>query len=265
MGGTRSADTRPKGRGMITVRRQVIRALPALMMVAGLTFTGCATGHTRPSAAAPSSSPVASAPAGATGAGGPALLLGEVKRELAAMKETHYQHTTSVDEAIGKFFYDCSGMVDYALGRVLPDDAKALPTSTLKRPLAGDIELFLHDAVAQPVPGWQALTRVDQLGPGDLVAWQATEDSTTGDTGHVMVVLAAPAPNPGRNGEWVVQVADSTVSPHALDSRHRSQTGLGTGTIGLAVDGNGAPVGFYWQGGVSKNSRSTEIALGRPL
>jgi hypothetical protein len=250
---------------MIDVRRQAIKALPAWLMLAGLAFTGCASDRTGPGAAAPAPSPPASAPAGPAVAAPPALLLGEVRRELSVMKETHYQHTTSVDEAIGKFFYDCSGMVDYALGRVLPRDAEVLPTGTSKRPLAGDIERFLHSALGQPVPGWQALTRVDHLGPGDLVAWQATEDSTTGDTGHVMVVLAAPTPNPGRTGEWTVQVADSTVSPHALDSRHRGQTGLGTGTIGLAVDANDAPIAFYWQGGVSKHATSTEIALGRPL
>jgi len=249
---------------MIEVRPQAIKALSVCLVLAGLVFTGCASGRTGPHAASSASSPPSSAPAGASGAG-PEKLLGEVQRELSAMKETHYQHTTSVDEAVGKFFYDCSGMVDYALGRVLPDDAKALPTSTSKRPLAGDIERYLHSAVGQSVPGWQGLTRVDNLGPGDLIAWQATEDSTTGDTGHVMVVLAAPKPNSARNSEWLAQVADSTVSPHALDTRHKGETGLGTGTIGLVVDANGAPTAFYWQGGVSKHDIPTEIALGRPL
>ncbi len=46
------------------------------------------------------------------------------------MRTTHYQHKTEVDEASGTFFYDCSGLLDYALGRVLPTAASALPTST---------------------------------------------------------------------------------------------------------------------------------------
>lgn len=249
---------------MIDVRRQAIKSLSACL-VAALALTGCASGRTGARVASPPASTAASAPAGVTGAAAPSVLLGEVQRELSAMKSTHYQHTTAVDEAAGKFFYDCSGMVDYALGRVLPGDAKALPTSTSKRPLAGDIERFLHSAAGQSVAGWQGVTRVDQLGPGDLVAWLATEDSTTGDTGHVMVVLAAPTANAARDGEWLVQVADSTISPHALDSRHRGQTGLGTGTIGLAVDASNAPIAFYWQGGVSKHPIPTEVALGRPL
>jgi hypothetical protein len=234
-------------------------ALVASVLLAGLVGTGCAHGHTRPAAVSPSSSPAAS------GAAGAALLLGEVQRELSAVKKTHYQHTTAVDEAIGKFYYDCSGMVDYALDRVLARDAQELPTSTSKRPLAGDIERFLHNAIGQPAQGWQAVPRVDQLGAGDLVAWLVTEDSTTGDTGHVMVVLGAPKPNASRNSEWLVQVADSTLSPHALDSRHQGETGLGSGTIGLVVDSNGVPVAFYWKGGVSEHAKPTEIALGRPV
>jgi hypothetical protein len=234
-------------------------ALVASAMLAGLVGTGCSHAHTRPGGVSPSSSQPTS------GAAGAALLLGEVQRELSAMKKTHYQHTTAVDEAVGKFYYDCSGMVDYALDRVLARDAQQLPTSTSKRPLAGDIERFLHNAAGRPVQGWQAVTRVDQLGPGDLVDWLVTEDSTTGDTGHVMVVLGAPKPNPARDGEWLVQVADSTLSPHALDSRHPGETGLGTGTIGLVVDANGGPLAFYWKGGVSEHAKSTEIALGRPV
>jgi hypothetical protein len=77
------------------------------------------------------------------------------------------------------------------------------------------------------------VARVDAPGPGDVVAWLATEDSTSGDTGHVMVVLAAPTANSARTGEWLVRVADSTLSPHALDSRHSGRSGLGSGTIGM--------------------------------
>jgi hypothetical protein len=120
-----------------------------------------------------------------------------------------YQHKTEVDKASGTFFYDCSGLLDYALGRVLPTAASALPTSTSARPLAGDIERYLRGGLAAPIGGWQALGRIDALQPGN--------------------------------------------------------TGLGTGTIGLVADSAGAPTAFYWQGGVSKHPKPTEIALGRPL
>jgi hypothetical protein len=179
------------------------------------------------------------------------------------MRVTRYQHTTSVDESSGSYFYDCSGLLDYAVGRVRPADLKPIP-HTGARPLAGDIEGYLHRGMTGPVEGWQALARVDALSPGDVVAWQATEDSKTGDTGHVMVVLEAPTQNSARAPEWLVRVADSTLSPHALDSRHPGTTGLGTGTIGLVVDEGGAPTAFYWRGGVSPQAKPTQIALGRP-
>ena len=192
-------------------------------------------------------------------------LLVEVDRELDAMRVTHYQHATRVDEASGRYEYDCSGLLDYALTRVLPADGDALPTSTSIRPLAADIERYLHQGLTGQLIGWQALVHVADLRPGDVIAWLATEDSETGDTGHVMVVHGAPAPNPDRPDEWLVQVVDSTLNPHARDSRKPGQTGLGTGTIGLVADGRGDPIAFYWQGASSQHSKATEIALGRPV
>jgi hypothetical protein len=230
----------------------------ACVTFAAVTLAGC--GHAGHHARTSTSSSVAAQADG----DGPGALLAEVQRELAAMRITRYQHTTRVEEATGSYFYDCSGMLDYAAGRVLPDASHALPVSTSVRPLAGDIERYLHQGLSGPIDGWQAVPHVDGLRPGDVVAWQATEDSTTGDTGHVMVVMAAPTRNPARESEWLVTVADSTLNPHADDSRRNGQTGLGTGTIGLTTDDVGTPVAFYWQGAVSKRSKVTEIALGRP-
>ncbi len=246
------------------LRHGATTILPAWLILAAVAAAGCAgSEQTTPAAL---TTPAAAGPAHARVTQiGAAMLIGEVQRELAAMRVTHYQHTTKVDAANGTFFYDCSGLLDFAIGRARPADAKTLPTSTKARPLAGDIEGYLHRGLTHPVQGWQALTRVDELGAGDVIAWQATEDSTTGDTGHVMIVREAPTRNPARPGEWLVRVADSTMNPHASDSRHPGTTGLGTGTIGLVVDDRDAPTAFYWQGGISKHAKPTEIALGRPL
>jgi hypothetical protein len=238
----------------------------AMLIASTIGIAACAGEHSeRHSTAATKHaaiSPSAAAPLTAAAPSG--SLIGEIDRELAAMRVTRYQHTTRVDEASGTFMYDCSGLLDYALGRALPADAGVLPTTTSTRPLAGDIERYLRQGLTGPIDGWHALARVDELRPGDVVAWLATEDSKTGDTGHVMVVLAMPVANPARPNEWLVQVADSTLNPHARDSRKPGDTGLGTGTIGLATDGNGAPVAFYWQGGISDRAKTTEISLGRP-
>jgi|HubBroStandDraft_3_1064219.scaffolds.fasta_scaffold50996_1 hypothetical protein len=251
---------------MIKARRHGATTIPpAWLILAALAAAGCAGSERTTPAVLTTPSASLPAHARATQSAGAAMLFGEVQRELAAMRVTHYRHTTRVDEASATFFYDCSGLLDYAIGRARPADANALPTSTTARPLAGDIEGYLHRGLSRPIQGWQALTRVDELGAGDVIAWQATEDFTTGDTGHVMIVLGAPTRNPARPGEWLVRVADSTLNPHASDSRHPGTTGLGTGTIGLVVDDGDAPTAFYWRGGLSKQAKPTEIALGRPL
>jgi hypothetical protein len=247
---------------MAAGRHAARKILTALLVLETLATAGCAGSKPRhPSAfTSPAPTPGTMNPAAEPGS---AALAEEVQRELKAMRVTRYQHTTSVDESSGSYFYDCSGLLDYAVGRVRPADLKPIP-HTSARPLAGDIESYLHRGLTGPIEGWQALARVDALGSGDVLAWQATEDSRTGDTGHVMVVLEAPTLNTGRAAEWLVRVADSALSPHALDSRQPGTTGLGTGTIGLLVDESGAPTAFYWQGGVSPHAKPTQIAVGRP-
>jgi hypothetical protein len=240
------------------IRRVKTKVLIAVALET-LAFAGCGAGKpTEPSAASPASPlpAVTAAPAG------PATLVGEVERELNAMRFTRYQHTTAVDEGSGSYLYDCSGFLDYALGRVLAADLSAIPHAK-SRPRAADIESYLRRGLTGPIAGWQALARVDALGPGDVIAWLATEDSTTADTGHVMVVMGAPTRESSRPAEWLVRVADSTLNPHARDSRKPGATGLGTGTIGLVAE-RGTPTAFYWRGGVSRAAKPTEIALGRP-
>jgi hypothetical protein len=229
------------------------------LLAAAMVLGACAT-------PAPATNPGQLAASGrrATDPSSPQHLAAEVRRELTAMRSTRYQHTTDVDERTGAYLYDCSGLLDYAAERAVPADAHALPTSTSLRPLAGDIERYLHLGLAHPIDGWTSLSRVDALHAGDVIAWLATEDSSTGDTGHVMIVLADPSANPARPDEWLVRVADSSLSPHRLDSRPPGDTGLGTGTIGLVADHAGAPIAFYWQGGISGKAKRTGIALGRP-
>jgi hypothetical protein len=235
--------------------RSVIVASTAALVLAACGATSLTAEHL--------STPTSAQSAGSN-QGASQRLVDEVHRELSAMRSTRYQHTTRVDEHTGTYFYDCSGLVDYVARQVIPADADALPTSTSVRPLAGDIEHYLHGGLQHSVEGWTAIRSVAELRPGDVIAWLATEDSTTGDTGHTMVVFAPPTTDLARPGEWLVQVADSTLSPHAQDSRQRGTTGLGTGTIGLLVDATGQPTGFYWQGGVSREAKSTEVSLGRP-
>ncbi|MBI2395149.1 MAG: hypothetical protein HYV09_36600 [Deltaproteobacteria bacterium] len=195
------------------------------------------------------------------------LLVGEAARQLSAMKVTSYQHPTEVDEATGTFRYDCSGFLGYALKRVLPDHLVAVRTfSGVTRPLAKHFQTFF---AALPVDGtksgWTGVARAGDLEPGDVIAWLKPPEQVSTNTGHVMIVRAKATPNPKRADEVLVLVIDASASPHgATDTRAPSGGGLGSGPVGLIVDGGGAPIRYRWTGGVSATEWTTAISLARP-
>jgi len=192
-------------------------------------------------------------------------LLAEVRRELVTMRDSNYQHKTDVDTTEGAYNFDCSGFIDYALAHSVPAARTALPVTTSTRPLAKDFEHHFR-AVANGTAAdpWQPVTTLPALRPGDVIAWLKPADVKSRNTGHVLVALENPVRNPARADEWLVKVADSTTSPHAKDSRDDDTDGLGTGTIGLSVDGADHPIGYYWRGGVSTVLKHTEISMGQP-
>ena len=193
-------------------------------------------------------------------------LLAEVRNELATPLHTRYQHLTDVKPAIHQYFYDCSGFVDWALRKVRPAEVAPLNrANTAHGPLAEDYEQYLRQvAKGNGNSWWNPAPTVAKLQPGDIIAWLTTPDVQSRDTGHVMIVLAPPVPDRKRAGEWLISVADSTTFTHAKDSR-KVADGLGTGTVGLAVDQSGLPTGYFWKGGVRTSPfKATEVALGEP-
>ena len=195
------------------------------------------------------------------------ILNKEVVRELSNLNTStsYYSHTTYVNEETGTRRVDCSGLVDYAVKRVLPDAYEKVPHPTSARPLANDWYTYLHEryqsASTQESIRWREIRHVGELRAGDLVVWLRPADVGGDNTGHIMFVLATPTR--GRANEWLVRVADSTMSPHANDSRGTTRTGPGNGTIGLTVDGWDRPLAYYWRGGLSTTAFPTPIAMGR--
>lgn len=225
-----------------------------------------------PSAAAPTglpSTPPSPPPPGATSGADttPATsatgaLLTSAQSQLDALRQSDYQHTTKVDAAAGRFDYDCSGFVDYTLGQVAPAALAEIPASTSAgRPLAQDFEAYFSRLGAGD-SHWTRVPTVTQIRPGDVVSWLVSPDVQSRDTGHVMIAASTPEPDPQISGAYRLQVIDSAASPHADDSRTNGATGLGTGWIGLSVDAQGQPNGFYWQAG-KKPDLPTQVAVGR--
>jgi hypothetical protein len=197
--------------------------------------------------------------AGSDGNG--AALVVEAERELSAMRTSHYEHHTHVDEATGLYDYDCSGFVGYALSHVAPAALHAIATTTRRpRPLAKHFEAAF---VAAPAP-WHSIARVDEIQPGDIIAWLEPPDLASRNTGHVMIVARAPRAGT-RTNELVIGVIDSSHSWHGHgDTRHADRrNGLGRGDIVIVVDDAGRAIAYRWSNSKHSVVHPTSIAIGR--
>jgi hypothetical protein len=177
------------------------------------------------------------------------------------MRETHYQHKTHVERAEGVYDMDCSGFVDYLLKRIAPGQFGQLHVEPgHARPRATMYFQLLHDLLKQPLRGWTAVRQLAHAQRGDVIAWELQASTQgPGDTGHVVIVAAAPI----QVTEMIyrVEVYDSSGIRHDDDSRPEQTSGIGRGTITFRVNEKGEPIAFQF------NSRAhfheEPIAIGR--
>jgi hypothetical protein len=189
----------------------------------------------------------------------PVALHEEGARMLSAMRTTLYSHETRIDEATGRYDFDCSGFVGYALARTRRAAYDELRAATVKRPLAKHFVEFFQTSHEH----WRTVRRAIDLAPGDVIAWLEPSDVQTKNTGHVMIVREAPRVDRKHADVIVVPIIDSTGVPHGKsDSRKATKaTGLGTGEVLLIVDETGAPIGYRWSRGSKARVHLTTIAL----
>ena len=182
---------------------------------------------------------------------------GEVTNEFKTMTTTRYQHKTQVDRLVGSYQYDCVGFVSYVLRQSAPQAwASVVSVCGIRRgyfPSPPRYQTFFAGLGGTPQPGWQGITKVSELRPGDIVSWN---HKTKTAVGHAVVIASIPSPEPG--GLWVVEVYDSTASPHLDDSRSGDsraeamepggrRSGLGHGVMALIADPvSGALIGHRW-------------------
>jgi hypothetical protein len=192
-----------------------------------------------------------------------ASLASEARRiaDFVNRSTSYYTHTTYMNESTGTRRSDCSGLIAYILSRKSPSGLALVPTNEV-RPVARDYYEYLAQrpttASTISTARWRRILHPINLKSGDLVVYKYSSGSTTG---HVMMV--ASTPRVGRYREVLVDVVDSAMSGHASDDRRTQYTGPGRGTIGIAVDGEGRPVGYYWRGGLSTTLNETSIVMGR--
>jgi hypothetical protein len=186
-------------------------------------------------------------------------------RITSTMTRTEYSRAgTRVDERLGTYAFDCSGMVEWVLRKGTPAAATYLGGGLGHRPLA--IDFYRRIASVSPGAehhGWQRVARVEEAEPGDVIAWIKPPIVPSPNTGHVAFLVLKPARLPDRVDAFLVRVADSTSLLHDADTR-QGRTGFGFGTILVLTDpATGVPTGYGWVG-TRAWTFETPIAIGRP-
>jgi len=196
-------------------------------------------------------------------------LLAAAQQMVSDFKVTRYSHKTFIDRECKICEVDCSGFLVALLKQTLPEHLRQIATRH-KRPLAEDFYETFAPAEGGAPRGWKQVERLQDVEPGDVIAWIKLEREPGDNTGHVLLVEQKPtavrpsSPKADAPDQFRVRVLDSTVHGHAHDSRPEGKSGIGRGTIWLDVDDDGQPIGFRWK---SRNGKLHEvpIAIGRAV
>lgn len=192
-----------------------------------------------------------------------ARVLATIERIRRRMRRTRYQHWRSVNERRGRYYWDCSLMVEWVLRRAAPRTVHHL--RNLRRPLA---EHFVRTIERAPTDGWRRgwrrIERIQDVQPGDVFAWRRPEGFPSRNTGHVGFVVGAPRSVDGIPHGWAVRVADATGSGHQNDTRpYPGDGGFGLGTLVFLTDAHGHGTHYGWAGTRSRGYVVTPILFGR--
>ena len=144
----------------------------------------------------------------------------------------------------------------------------------VKRPTARRF----HDAINDgKIPAWKKINKLKDAKPGDLIVMKYTEAKPGDDTGHVMMIEAAPeakkeGPTKVENAttEWHIKIIDSTSSPHGkADSRYdpaTKNTGVGRGVFRIYTDKDGDVAAYTWSAESDRTLRKPDthhLVIGR--
>lgn len=186
----------------------------------------------------------------------------EVLRRVERQLQTSaYVPVLIVDEAKGRYDFDCSAMAGWVLRQAAP---RARATVKVGRPAARDFARAIAAAPPdRPPRGWQRVSRIADAQPGDVLAWKRPPWFPSRNTGHVAFVVAPPVSVPGG---VLVRIADATSLPHQDDSRIE-RGGFGIGTLAVTTDPTtGAGTGYGWFGQASLDAGyvvPAEVVVGR--
>jgi hypothetical protein len=177
-----------------------------------------------------------------------------------SLKQTQYQHTTEIDEAIGSVNCDCSGLVGFVLRQTCPEAYVSLRGNEApwrKRPVS--VTFYETFVLAEETAGghWQRVSKFMDAVPGDVVAWRKKDLKEGSTTGHTCTI--AGKPEMIGDGLVRVRIIDSTRSPHENDTRSEGEKGMGAGDKTFLVDAEGQCIGYL----VGERQIKCSIAIGR--
>ena len=106
---------------------------------------------------------------------------------------------------------------------------------------------------------------------GDILAWRFPTLEAHTDTGHVVILAAAPKLAP--SGDFfTVRVYDSALEAHFDDTRKPNgnlsptgTTGVGSGVLNFKVDGAGRPLAYLFAPPLTAQYSYRTIAIGRAV
>jgi hypothetical protein len=138
------------------------------------------------------------------------------------------------------------------------------------------IATVYHDAIVDR-NGFDRISTVDQIVPGDILAISYPDGAVTDASGHIAIVQSAAiprvstAPVISRTSQFEIWVADSSRATHGpLDTRLNldgtSGTGAGFGVMRLYADNARRVVGHTWStysGSVYHDQSSYHVVIGR--
>jgi len=174
----------------------------------------------------------------------PAQLVNAAHQMIADCKISRYSHKTHVDRDRGVCEVDCSGFLVVLLKETSQNHLRQIATHH-KRQLAEDFYAAFSAKNGEKPPGWKPIKHLQNVKPGDVIAWLKQDPQPGDNTGHVMLVEQKPVAEGPR--QFRVRVLDSTAHGHASDSRPEGISGIGVGTIWLEVDGDARPIGYRWK------------------
>jgi hypothetical protein len=179
-----------------------------------------------------------------------AKLADEAADTVANLVETHYTHNIFIDDTDSIYDCDCSGYVEHLLARIALRHLSMIRDSTgHTRPLAADFHNFftkLPKMESNVTNGWLQIATLAETNRGDILTW-SLNDSSTGDTGHVVIV--ADTPTQIDDESFAVKVYDSSSIQHFEDSRGKGSDfkgGVGASSIHIDVGAGGTPAGFQF-------------------